>query len=409
MSQSLASPVHFREWFRIILRNWAQYLSPAETMIVLFVLDRTMGWGKEWEVITCQQMQDGIYHQREDGTMMEVTGGIGLSSDRAQVLVRQLVERGVLLQKEGPYRSRKFAINYEWSPMALKLPKATVAPKVSGLKTPKLKPAICRIRPGNMPDSIRQYAALREGIEEGEDEEKEKAVRNGRSKQELESLLRNASERTKSKQAAKHATALTSRALAVKPLLTLWMKAREACPSYSPDGVSTIRQKDGVILQACMRRHVASGHPVAFGVLLDWSLQNWPSIMQGYFRWMADAPTMPEIRFFVRFIDKMILAYSRKDDLSKLAAMTTREQMVYHLVKKKGVAPEVAEREVDERLGLQKIKDEIQAERQKLQRLHQNSAAYAEAQQRLSFMEKTKQQEESRAITGTGGTFETWA
>jgi hypothetical protein len=43
------SPVHFRESFKLIMRQWSSALSPQQLAVVMFIVDRTLAWGKQWE------------------------------------------------------------------------------------------------------------------------------------------------------------------------------------------------------------------------------------------------------------------------------------------------------------------------------------------------------------------------
>jgi hypothetical protein len=374
-------------------------------MLVLFVLDRTMGWGKEWEIVTCQQMQDGIYYQRDDGAVVEVAGGIGLSADRAQRLLTGLVERGVLRARGTAGRARQLALNYEWTPDTDM--KVSQRPKQlqRGLKVPKSTPVNITATPVNITPPPRYINGLRVAKQQDGNKRERTAARE-RGEGRLAEVADTAAQRTRDKHAAKLSRLANADTLSLASLSSVWGAACAA--AHSGESLPDVRQKDFLILQACMRRHSAGEHSVRFVPLLQWSVAQWRSIVSAYFRWMPDAPVLPEPRFFVRFIDRFLNAHSRLEELERLQNMTTREQMVYHLTARKGMSQEAAEREVDEKLGLLRIKQDIEAERKKLQQLQSSSVEAVESKQRLALMQREAKQVEARAVTLTKGTFDTW-
>ena len=124
----LSDPVFYRDWHELVIRNWAAELTGNELSVVFFVLDRTLGWGKEWEVITYPQLTDGV--KSRDGKI--ICRGLKMGAATARRVMVSLVEKGVILREEicGGY---KYSLNYEWD---MKEPKNKKQVN-KGLATPK--------------------------------------------------------------------------------------------------------------------------------------------------------------------------------------------------------------------------------------------------------------------------------
>ncbi|MFH1016806.1 MAG: replication protein [Pseudomonadota bacterium] len=71
-------------------------LTLAETRIVLYIIRRTFGFKKKADVISLDQLENGI--RRKDGT--ELDRGTGLSRRAILPAIRSLIEKGVIEKKE---------------------------------------------------------------------------------------------------------------------------------------------------------------------------------------------------------------------------------------------------------------------------------------------------------------------
>lgn len=102
---NLKNPVWFREWFKIIIRQWAGELKPNELVVVLFIFDRTAAWGKEWEFIKSEAFVEGV--TSKDGSI-RYANGVCSSLSVARKITADLTKRGYL-------RRRRFKYGYQWS------------------------------------------------------------------------------------------------------------------------------------------------------------------------------------------------------------------------------------------------------------------------------------------------------
>lgn len=131
--------------------------------------------------------------------------------------------------------------------------------------------------------------------------------------------------------------------------------------------------------------------------LFEWSVKNWRAIMGDQFRGMANPPNQPVAKFFVKCLPQFIQAYRKKEDVLRHAEMTTREVMIEKIMKRSGKSQEVAEAEVDERLGLTRLKADIQEERRRLQQLQNRNAETEAVSQRLRLLERRRKRTQARA------------
>jgi hypothetical protein len=102
------------KWQQYINRYWMAYLSPSEFMVLLFILDRTLGWNKDSEVITRRQMLKGVASR---GTLYH--RGLSLSASTIDTTLNRLEEKGVIERRRimrGVTTYVEFEINLLWSP-----------------------------------------------------------------------------------------------------------------------------------------------------------------------------------------------------------------------------------------------------------------------------------------------------
>lgn len=67
----------------------ARLLSADSQAVLLFILDRTIGWRKVWEAISFLEFQNGIFRRR-GGERVLVAPGAGLSTNRAKRAIAAL-------------------------------------------------------------------------------------------------------------------------------------------------------------------------------------------------------------------------------------------------------------------------------------------------------------------------------
>ena len=91
---------------RMIFSEWLDKLTPSEFMVVMFIWQRTILWGKGREFIKFRHFLKGI-----DGEIRPLP----LKQRRLQQILKSLVQKGVIERRTRVYGSW-YNINYEWKP-----------------------------------------------------------------------------------------------------------------------------------------------------------------------------------------------------------------------------------------------------------------------------------------------------
>lgn len=80
-------------------------LTASEFKILLFINDRTVQWGKDYELIPMRDFEDGGRKIRSDGT--------GLREGAIRRAINGLLDKGIILRDPGVGPSRRGAFGYE--------------------------------------------------------------------------------------------------------------------------------------------------------------------------------------------------------------------------------------------------------------------------------------------------------
>ena len=70
-------------------------LPEDERLVLLFILQRTVGWGKAWKTISPQDFSTGVF-RGDAGQRNVIIGGTGLASDRVTQALRSLQGMGAV-------------------------------------------------------------------------------------------------------------------------------------------------------------------------------------------------------------------------------------------------------------------------------------------------------------------------
>lgn len=89
--------------FQQIMRDYAYALTPAQLAVLFFVMDRTVGWGKRWEVITQRHFLYGI--PAREGNSADYAGKLKMSLNTLKGALRELLKAGIVREQKGKGRS----------------------------------------------------------------------------------------------------------------------------------------------------------------------------------------------------------------------------------------------------------------------------------------------------------------
>ena len=98
--------------FQQIMRDYLRYLSPTQLAVLLFIMDRTVGWNKRWEIITQKHFLCGISSKVEKDP--DYAGSLQISLNTLKKALRELLAIGLILERKGLGRNKNltaYALN----------------------------------------------------------------------------------------------------------------------------------------------------------------------------------------------------------------------------------------------------------------------------------------------------------
>lgn len=103
------------------MREWSIGLSAIQRLALMFVFDRTLGWGKEWEYITLDHCTKGIV--AEDGTVYAAP--FTSNKQTARKALTELEAMGYLRVQESPIvgRPKRYSLNFNQVEAYMRVPK----------------------------------------------------------------------------------------------------------------------------------------------------------------------------------------------------------------------------------------------------------------------------------------------
>lgn len=103
-SRDLKDPIRQLEIFRHVSRVWRAELRPAELAVFLFIVDQTVGWGREDYHFTYRELENGN----------PVTAGTGFSRPALRRWVKSLTEKGLILVDGDKSTGLNIRVNLKW-------------------------------------------------------------------------------------------------------------------------------------------------------------------------------------------------------------------------------------------------------------------------------------------------------
>jgi len=334
-----------------IVRDWSFSLSLSEFRAVIFVYDRTIGWGKEWEVITLDQMVNGVWN--EDNTKF-FASPIGTNKNRVRKTINGLVERG-LLRKKTVGKSSQYSLVLDDMKVPKRLQNTTEkgdgsvpvrGTKVSPLRGTEVSP--------------KEYIKRRDLTVE--EEKRASAPLTGLGKEETpltEALYATEKVRARSRQAREERK--TKKGVFVRRANSGFVPFKNALQAVWQDFCKKYFSEVQVAALPFLTSNILHQYATAwtqvrsdgeFVEFLEWQFQNWASLGAGVFSWMKDFPLSPSVRIITNrklrgYIEE---AYQEKEMWDAWRKMSELDRKVFHLTTKRGMdhdkAMEIAKREV---------------------------------------------------------------
>ncbi len=342
---------------RKMLREWFRYLTALQRLALLFIFDRTLGWGKEWERITMDHCSQGIVGS--DGVFYAAP--FTSCRKRAAEVVHSLVELGLVRVESRKHdRAKRYALNFDWTPKPMQLPKRLKqggenAP-LMGAKTPPFLGA--------------KTPRLREENKEGKPKE-ETTDASVRGRKGIEEIVLNVKVRSRKRAALRQADGrplrqyksgfLPSRSALIITWRELWLR-------FFPDIPLEPLPKTSVsILHTYWKNWVQARNEGEFYDYLEWLFDNWNALRVGTFSWMTGYPKAPALRMIVSSKLRAYYeeAYREKQAIAVWRKLEPHERRIRELVEN-GMDPEKAQQMVEREFATKKELAELSKARQRL-------------------------------------------
>jgi hypothetical protein len=298
-----------RDFMRHLLRHWQKHLSASEFICVLFIYDRTIGWGKFAETIMLRHFIDGIVSRdlrvHHHGTSLSRTTVIG-SLER--------LEAGGLIEsfRSSANSAKMYLLKIEASEDDLKqfsTMKEIAKPKRLKSQGSKFEPQGSEFEPqGSEFEPHKKKRNTREVKLK-----KRELVAADASKTLADVEVEIEDKRTARADARKKIVEF-AQSLKKKELARFWL---DTVSSHHDDMRSlalTIAQQSSLFSKQKTFLETTR-HALSFPAFVDWSIQNWHSIMSNVFGWMTNAPSNVDAWFFLKHFDKFFNTFEARDRL----------------------------------------------------------------------------------------------
>lgn len=291
------------EMYQRAIREWRGSLSSDEFSVVMYVMDRTVGWGQPSATITSGSAING--------------GGVytGLNISRATYfrVLGTLETKGLIRRRKTGTGSNRISINPGWAPDMSNLPKRLKERFAKGSQsettpshsetTPSQAETLYTGNPSTdnlLTDTVAASGHNSNQNQNSFPEEKEE----GPSPQSPPSKIvsdenREAACTNRSARKAK-ANRTKGRTDVSAGIEATWRAALEETFPAVSHVPWDVRIRKNVKDKA---KAWTSGSQVSFDDLLDWAVRNWTQIVKKQFKWMKKkaAPAQPDIGFFLYF------------------------------------------------------------------------------------------------------------
>jgi hypothetical protein len=340
----------YRSWTRKIMRQWRAGLSGSELHVLLFITDRTLGWGKQWERITRKHFQEGV-HSRDGEMVAAPVPIVGRTLDTA---LKRMEEDGIILVRDGNNRTLYYSLNYEMETNDDNTPKR-------GMRRPKQKNSPQKLRNDTAEITVSSPQKLRINIYK-DNKTKDKLVlseqelhREGNTEDIKEEevnatgikndLVRGATQHRDNKRSRLRSKRIDG-VYTASAIRSLWEQH---------SGGVTITEMNVTALRAYNRRwkKASSNDERDFFEFLAFVLPRWTTIVSYWLHWMKRSPKNPSPLFFIKWCSHFEEAYIKDVLVDQLADMTRFERLVHRFVEDDGMSQAAARAHVCKKYGLQ--------------------------------------------------------
>ncbi len=389
----------YRDWkfvwevHRTILRVWFRDCTSLERLALLFVFDRTLGWGKREERISRRQCVEGIWDDKGQCIASPFASNVRRAGD----ILNSLVDKGYLLCRDSRLctdRSKVYELN------RMKMPKRLREEGDESVSSDGDESV--SIEGDETGPVIRKSSKREERQNSNSVDAKASEVEvdaSSRYKTRIEEVRKRS--KSKRKAAAEKGVRVRGDSGFVPTngaFVILWKGLFiEHFPKEAPAPLSSCVRSIMVRYAKAWTKNRDEGEFMSY---LEFLFQNWLLIRSTSLGWMNDAPRFPVAEMIVSVKLRRIfeVAYANEERWDRLAKMNELERRAEEL-REKGMDPEKAKQIVAEEFGYADKLKELRLEREKIKVLRDQMRKEGRIAQRAKPKSKLK---------SGGGTFDDW-
>lgn len=410
---------NYRDWefarnaLRQVLRIWALEFSAIQLRTALFVYDRTIGWGKQWEVITVEHAAVGVWSEEGDCW----AAPIAKNRTRARSALQELVDSGHLSKRQKG-KSYEYSLNLE----TMKVPKRLNSTEFARGKMGRNRPfGGVEIDPKRESNSTPKeyFVDIREAKENSSDCAPLVAdIEFVKEVEHINTIARSVVVRSRQRQDTRKkqgkfersANGVASGFVPFKSSLALvWSDLYRSV--YPDEAIAPLPAITLRILFLYAKSWTSLRKEGEFIAYMTWVFENWSMLRAGPFKWMQDFPITPAARIIVSTKLRPLIeeAYQQKEWWSKWAKMDEYERRVQFLTVNKGIdrvkAESIAKRETG-------FRDEVEAIKQERKKLELAALRVKQAYEQERAASRRQQERSGKpttpSIQNVEGDFGTW-
>tara|TARA_R110002153_G_scaffold26421_5_gene82923 strand:+ start:4312 stop:5616 length:1305 start_codon:yes stop_codon:yes gene_type:complete len=348
-------------------------MTPNEYTVIMFIFDRTLGWGKVTEYIPSRHFLEGL---RSD-TGMIYAPSVGMSERTLRNALRSLDDKG-MIHRDVDFGCRsKYGINFEWKTKTedMKTPKRLKKNGKEGLvNSTKGVGKIYQGGEQDLPTHRReekeeeenQNDSHRQAMEVGhvEIETREEIMESIKKVESASRLKRDAKKRDGYYSNKKDQTGFIPSVAAMQK--TWFDLSKKHFPSFA---VSGLPSKGLHMLKSYAREWSARNAGKEWVDFLEWIFQNWSAIGRTEFNWMTNRSEVPTIPLVVSAKLRVSLekAWGDREALETIYAMTPREREVAFLMRDRGITEKQARKMAKEKEDILDESNKLGERKQKLE------------------------------------------
>lgn len=335
--------------YQTILNILRSGLTPAEQAVLLFILERTLRFNKEWEYIPMRHFLNGVW--MGNGELLHA--GLNYSKSTIVKAYQSLVDKG-LISKQGDTRNM-FKINYEKVLAAA----AEVTKMIKGLKPSKKRQGVTQ-KPTPVAKGVTQEPTP-SFKEQKRDKYRNHAADAPKPRSRLREIIDNTTS-TGEQRRERRAAALSDGNITIANLKAAWVIANKKHRS----GQTRIAVSDKE-LSKIRNQWRTNNIDLPLREFIEWTVENWDELREKEMEWCTQMPSSPNFAFFGGMLKSFVKA---RDEFNNRHRRTfrKREKLDTEATKRAAELEKDLDRAAAKLASANRRKKELQRENTRLRR-----------------------------------------